>query len=59
MASAELPSWGDGVGPEELLPAAEQVPQLAEYSFDPLLRERLATFFRTPCTAIRTSGTTR
>ncbi|MFG1999078.1 BREX system serine/threonine kinase PglW [Spirillospora sp. NPDC048911] len=46
MASTELPSWGDGVAAPHLLDASEQIPQLAEDSFDPLLRERLADFFR-------------
>lgn len=47
MASGELPSWGDGVGEARLLDPAEQVPQLAEDSFDPQLRARLVTFFST------------
>ncbi|MBA9005010.1 BREX system serine/threonine kinase PglW [Thermomonospora cellulosilytica] len=46
MASAELPSWGDGVAAPRLLDPSEQVPQLAEDSFDPLLRDRLVAFFR-------------
>ncbi len=46
MASTELPSWGDGVAAPNLLDASEEVPQLAEDSFDPLLRERLVAFFR-------------
>jgi serine/threonine protein kinase len=46
MASAELPSWGDGVSEPSLLPPHETLPQLAEDSFDPLLRERLTAFFR-------------
>ncbi|TDC96965.1 BREX system serine/threonine kinase PglW [Actinomadura sp. 7K507] len=46
MASTELPSWGDGVAAPHLLDASEEVPQLAEDSFDPLLRERLVDFFR-------------
>lgn len=46
MASTELPSWGDGVAAPDLLDASEEVPQLAEDSFDPLLRERLVAFFR-------------
>ena len=47
MASGELPSWGDGVGEARLLDPAEQLPQLAEDSFDPQLRARLVTFFGT------------
>ncbi|WP_158566737.1 BREX system serine/threonine kinase PglW [Actinomadura craniellae] len=47
MAGAELPAWGDGVVEPRLLPEGEQVPQLAEDSFDPLLRDRLVAFFRT------------
>jgi serine/threonine protein kinase len=45
MASGELPSWGDGTAEPRLLDPAEQIPQLAEDSFDPLLRDRLVTFF--------------
>ncbi|WP_242884429.1 BREX system serine/threonine kinase PglW [Actinomadura litoris] len=45
MASTELPSWGDGVAAPNLLDASEEVPQLAEDGFDPLLRERLVAFF--------------
>ena len=45
MASGELPCWGDGVTEPKLLDPAEEVPQLAEDSFDPVLRERLAAFF--------------
>ncbi|MFI0483118.1 BREX system serine/threonine kinase PglW [Actinomadura sp. 9N215] len=46
MAGTELPSWGDGVAAPNLLDTTEEVPQLAEDSFDPLLRERLVAFFR-------------
>jgi serine/threonine protein kinase len=45
MASGELPSWGDGSAEPKLLDPAEQIPQLAEDSFDPLLRDRLVSFF--------------
>lgn len=45
MASGELPCWGDGVTEPKLLDAAEEVPQLAEDSFDPVLRDRLVDFF--------------
>ncbi|MGH3276366.1 MAG: protein kinase domain-containing protein, partial [Streptosporangiaceae bacterium] len=45
MASAELPSWGDGIVEARLLDASEQTPQLAEDGFDRQLRERLVTFF--------------
>ncbi|GAA4240570.1 BREX system serine/threonine kinase PglW [Actinomadura meridiana] len=45
MAAAELPSWGDGMAAPNLLDSTEEVPQLAEDSFDPLLRERLVDFF--------------
>jgi serine/threonine protein kinase len=46
MASTELPCWGDGMVEPHLLPSGEQLPQLAEDGFDPVLRERLARFFR-------------
>jgi serine/threonine protein kinase len=45
MASGELPCWGDGVTEPKLLDPAEEVPQLAEDSFDPVLRDRLIVFF--------------
>lgn len=45
MASAELPSWGDGVLEARYLDPSEQLPQLAEDAFDPQLRSRLVTFF--------------
>jgi len=45
MASGELPCWGDGVTEPKLLDPAEEVPQLAEDSFDPVLRDRLVAFF--------------
>jgi serine/threonine protein kinase len=45
MASAELPSWGDGLVEPRLLDSAEQLPQLAEDAFDPQLREHLVAFF--------------
>ena len=45
MASAELPSWGDGIVEAKLLDATEQTPQLAEDGFDPQLRDRLVMFF--------------
>ncbi|WP_157995788.1 BREX system serine/threonine kinase PglW [Thermomonospora amylolytica] len=47
MASAELPSWGDGVTEPRMLPDSEQLPQLAEDGFDPTLRDRLVRFFTT------------
>ena len=47
MASAALPSWGDGITEPRLLPDSEQLPQLAEDAFDPPLRERLVRFFHT------------
>ena len=47
MASGELPSWGDGVVEARLLDPSEQLPQLAEDSFDPQLRDRLVAFFGT------------
>ncbi len=45
MASGELPSWGDGMVEARLLDPSEQLPQLAEDSFDPQLRDRLVAFF--------------
>jgi len=45
MASGELPCWGDGVTEPKLLDPAEEMPQLAEDSFDPVLRDTLAAFF--------------
>jgi len=45
MASGELPCWGDGVTEPTLLDPAEEMPQLAEDSFDPVLRDQLAAFF--------------
>ena len=45
MASGELPCWGDGVTEPKLLDPAEELPQLAEDSFDPVLRDRLVSFF--------------
>ncbi len=47
MASGELPSWGDGMVEARLLDPSEQLPQLAEDSFDPQLRDRLVPFFGT------------
>jgi serine/threonine protein kinase len=47
MASGELPSWGDGMVEARLLDPSEQLPQLAEDSFDPQLRDRLVAFFGT------------
>jgi serine/threonine protein kinase len=47
MASGELPSWGDGMVEARLLDPSEQLPQLAEDSFDPQLRDRLVAFFDT------------
>jgi len=47
MASSELPSWGDGIVEARLLDPSEQLPQLAEDSFDPQLRDRLVVFFST------------
>lgn len=46
MASADLPSWGDGLTEPHLLDPSEQTPQLAEDRFDPGLREGLVAFFR-------------
>jgi serine/threonine protein kinase len=45
MASGELPSWGDGMVEASMLDRAEQLPHLAEDSFDPVLRDRLVEFF--------------
>ncbi len=45
MASGELPSWGDSVIDAKLLDPAEELPQLAEDTFDPVLRDRLVAFF--------------
>ncbi|MEU7833664.1 BREX system serine/threonine kinase PglW [Nonomuraea sp. NPDC049129] len=45
MASAELPSWGDGVTEPKLLGPEETVPQLAEDRFDAQIREGLVEFF--------------
>jgi serine/threonine protein kinase len=47
MASGELPSWGDGMAEERMLDPSEQLPHLAEDSFDPVLRDRLVDFFQT------------
>src|ERR1022692_4722926 len=47
MASGELPSWGDGMVEARLLDPSEQLPQIAEDSFDPQLRDRLVAFFGT------------
>ena len=44
MASGELPCWGDGVNRARLLDPAEEI-QLAEDSFDPVLRDRLVAYF--------------
>lgn len=46
MASGELPSWGDSLISAKYLDPAEEVPQLAEDTFDPVLRDRLVTFFQ-------------
>jgi serine/threonine protein kinase len=46
MASGELPSWGDGLIPSNLLDPDEEV-QLAEDVFDPVIRDGLVRFFRT------------
>ena len=45
MASGELPSWGDGLVEASMLDPSEQLPHLAEDSFDPVLRDRLVEFF--------------
>jgi serine/threonine protein kinase len=45
MASGELPSWGDGLVEASMLDPSEQLPHLAEDSFDPVLRDRLVAFF--------------
>jgi serine/threonine protein kinase len=45
MASGELPSWGDGLVEAAMLDPSEQLPHLAEDSFDPVLRDRLVEFF--------------
>ena len=45
MASGELPSWGDGMVEASMLDPGEQLPHLAEDSFDPVLRDRLVEFF--------------
>ena len=46
MASGELPSWGDGLVEASMLDPSEQLPHLAEDSFDPVLRDRLVEFLR-------------
>ena len=38
---------GTGMAEAKLLDPAEQIPQLAEDSFDPQLRDRLVSFFAT------------
>ncbi|WP_052424041.1 BREX system serine/threonine kinase PglW [Nonomuraea candida] len=43
MASNELPSWGDAQTAPGML--QESTPQLAEGAFDPVLRDRLVSFF--------------
>jgi serine/threonine protein kinase len=45
MASGELPSWGDGLVPLNVLKPDEEV-QLAEDIFDPVIRDGLVEFFR-------------
>ncbi len=45
MASGEVPSWGDGLIPSNLLAPDEEV-QLAEDIFDPVIRDGLVEFFR-------------
>ncbi|GAA4081296.1 BREX system serine/threonine kinase PglW [Actinomadura miaoliensis] len=45
MASAELPSWGDGMYEPEFIDRAEDTPQLAEDRFDAGLRDGLVAFF--------------
>ena len=45
MASGELPSWGDGLVEAAMLDPSDQLPHLAEDSFDPVLRDRLVAFF--------------
>ncbi|MEU9023340.1 BREX system serine/threonine kinase PglW [Actinomadura sp. NPDC048394] len=46
MASAERPSWGDGMAEPEFIDKAETVPQIAEDRFDAGLRDALAAFFQ-------------
>jgi serine/threonine protein kinase len=45
MATAELPTWGDGLTDPSELPESETVPQIRADSFDPSIADGLKAFF--------------